>query len=796
MRSCQSCNVFVVISDSDMHVGIGTNPKTGQSTLTDAHNQFRPLPVPPDQNALVTSRHNNDGTSLRSTTRPYQFNKSNSLGNLSFINVVGLPCHPRQTSVPSSTTRKGTNGTILPIHCRNASEPTTKVPQHMSLTNNVHGTAVKGGTYAEPSWSGTPRLSGVPSSLTPRDQTVARPNYAGTTLGTDANQTRDNVSNVNVNFYRAVPMNVMSSVPTIECLNNQTAKNVSNVQIMPLSGSGTDRNSGGTSVGVCRTSITSCQVTVEQSPTHVISSSANETVSNVYLPSRTVAQRTFTSTEAQTDDSSLGYGDVGNNKERRRRERRERRHNRRANPVQSRPTTGETSLQNSSSSTLPDILDSHLPPPYTTHPNTLQRSQVAPIPPPLRTIPHLGMVPQPLLIPSQQILGSLVPAPSVGAGLMPHPRPRTALQSTVSNSGVPHVSYPPSNVISGQIPIVRNVPENSSGFRYALPVGQFSRDHFSEETPKSCCGVLTWKPGSLKWLLASVALVAVGCVLVGTALGTMRPAGRDHFTIALLMIGIGIVLVTISGIAWRLASQNATSCRTMLGIGSLESVDVCTRRFVPRLPPTYGRPHHPYAAMMYPEFQYRPPPPTYQASMQEYRLRLLLIDRGGTPQIQSGAQNAVAPPPTYRSHSGSLIRDQASTRNDATWSEYSCPPSYRSQAQLGSIADSISVHTRDPSLTVSERANDTNVEVVSILREAQEEVNLEGTKTEQETNRYKLILEDCGGSFETDKEDNLVTIVQTDERSPVIVTVSGSSSTDNTSSSNKLPSEIQILAHL
>ena len=33
-------------------------------------------------------------------------------------------------------------------------------------------------------------------------------------------------------------------------------------------------------------------------------------------------------------------------------------------------------------------------------------------------------------------------------------------------------------------------------------------------------------------------------------------------------------------------------------------------------------------AMMYSDFTYRPPPPSYQASMQEYRLRLLLLDRG------------------------------------------------------------------------------------------------------------------------------------------------------------------------
>ncbi|XP_044759953.1 uncharacterized protein LOC123317464 [Coccinella septempunctata] len=816
-----------------MQVGIGIDQKNCRSSLDDgkqSNDELRASFIPSsNRNALgfsLDNESNSDASvsaNLRNPPRPYPFNKSTSLGNLSFINVVGLPpCHPRQTSVPSSTTSKNKTSTIHPFHARNASEPQTtpvKVPQ-LQLPNNVNvgtninlgGTATMTAVKAEPTWN----HCGASNST---DFRLSSPSSIGQNLGTEiwnknslvvpARPTdgshiniNDNVSNVNVNFYRAVPMNVMSSVPTIECSNNQTAKNVSNVQIMPLSGSIADRNSSSTS-SPCRTSITSCRVTVqtEQPPTQLISPSTTETVSSVYLPSR-VAQRTFTSTEAQTDDSSLGYGELSNNKDRRRRERRERRHNRRTNPVHSR-SVGENGVNNGNPSTLPDILDSHLPPPYTSHPNTLQRNQVMANhqpPPGVRVLPHLGMIPQTVIMPPPQMLGGMIPPQPVAPNMIPHPRPRNALQSSVSNSGLPHVSYPPPNVISGQIPVVQNAAENNSGFRFALPVGQFSRDHFTEESPKSCCGVLTWKPGSLKWLIASVALVAVGCVLVGTALGTMRPAGRDHFTIALLMIGIGIVLVTISGVAWRLASQNATSCRTMLGIGSLESVDVCTRRFVPRLPPTYGRPHHPYAAMMYPEFQYRPPPPTYQASMQEYRLRLLLIDRGNTPQIQAGVQNTVSPPPTYRSHSGSLIRDQTSVRNETAWSEYSCPPSYRSQAQLGTIEDSISVHTRDPSLVASERAIENNVEVVNILREPQEVANLDGvvgldSKVEN-SNQYKLILEDCGGSFENDKDDNLVTIVQTDERNPVIVTVSGNSSTDSTSSSNKLPSEIQILAHL
>lgn len=63
------------------------------------------------------------------------------------------------------------------------------------------------------------------------------------------------------------------------------------------------------------------------------------------------------------------------------------------------------------------------------------------------------------------------------------------------------------------------------------------RGRFSEDPPKGCCGLLAWKPGSLRWFIALIALVAVCCVLVGTALGAMRPAGRDHLTVSLLMIG-------------------------------------------------------------------------------------------------------------------------------------------------------------------------------------------------------------------------------------------------------------------
>ena len=56
--------------------------------------------------------------------------------------------------------------------------------------------------------------------------------------------------------------------------------------------------------------------------------------------------------------------------------------------------------------------------------------------------------------------------------------------------------------------------------------------------------------------------------------------------------------------------------------------------------------------MVYPEFQFRPPPPSYHASMQAYRLGLLL-DRHGGP-AGTGTGTALSPPPSYRPPAATL----------------------------------------------------------------------------------------------------------------------------------------------
>ncbi|XP_058066156.1 uncharacterized protein LOC131215776 [Anopheles bellator] len=232
---------------------------------------------------------------------------------------------------------------------------------------------------------------------------------------------------------------------------------------------------------------------------------------------------------------------------------------------------------------IPDILHSHLPPPYTTLP--------------------LG-------------------ATMVPAAMLPANAAAAAAAIPVRASDDCRYTFP--------IPIMRSSP--------------------SERSRKGCCG--HWFAGPpLRALIAVVALGGVACALGGAALGATGLAGSptSHLTAALLMIGVGVILVTVSGAAWRMTAPGAPPC---LGLGSTVDLGRCSRRPCGRGGST---PH----GLLYPEFQHRPPPPSYQASMQEYRLRLLLLDR----DRQSGRMRSTAsPPPTYRSNVGSLLRIPLSSR--------------------------------------------------------------------------------------------------------------------------------------
>lgn len=329
-------------------------------------------------------------------------------------NVVGLPVHSRSGSNLSN----GRADIALPAHPRSASETTNVFVQHQlgnhfrSVSNlatqtpgpipvhprqNSSGSLPPRGASEPPinithcSESSEPRSLLVPASGT--DLNIQVRSNSEAKIQEDSAQTRvpslPNVSNVNVNFYRAVPVNVVSSVPTIQCLNSieDTVNNVSNVHI------------------------------VQAMPTTIPSVSISQAVE---APSFEVRTRTFTSTEAQTDDTTVGalvtptpvpQPPVQTTREQRRRERRERRHQRRINST----SHQHPQPQWPQNDRLPDLLNSHLPPPYTTLPSSLP-SPVTTIVPPIVPNPtpnpipfHPGVVPgQVPLVPGQV---PLVPGP-------------------------------------------------------------------------------------------------------------------------------------------------------------------------------------------------------------------------------------------------------------------------------------------------------------------------------------------------------------------------------------------------
>lgn len=172
-----------------------------------------------------------------------------------------------------------------------------------------------------------------------------------------------------------------------------------------------------------------------------------------------------------------------------------------------------------------------------------------------------------------------------------------------------------------------------------------------------------------------------------------------------------------------------------------------------------------------------------------------------------------------------VFRAPLSNRRDAALSEYSCPPSYRSQNSTANRQHnnhplvhhhhhnhSSVLHSREQSLSISEtNSGEGVVNVVNILGSAVDDdialdnITLDSLKMEPDTNdinhTIRMLPKDSTtiDELEGTKDGNLVTIVQTSDQSPVIVTVSGSSHIDspnNTVQVTDIPSEMEILAHL
>lgn len=435
--------------------------------------------------------------------------------SLNAANIVGLPSsHARYPSAPFSTAG-------YPQHFRNTSEPSqqilrystgqpaflqnassqieqqinhfrsSSVPKSMTLVSKYDVTASSGAP-------GSVRIKG-PSVLQQVPMgygapLVNTPNHNVRVVPTKSPSAANcgNISNVNVNFYRAVPVNVVSSVPTIHCLNtlsNDQGNSVSNVQVLPLGNGGhpsaasgsasvasfvsnvehqsvltgrgdgvTVHNTNPVRVDTLNPMMRANVVSIQNgaSAEALAQSGAGRLITTTAqintAPNPNIARtRTFTSTEAQTDEilPATQPPQPPSVREQRRRDRRERRQNRRP-PRTTNDTSTQAGGQEMQENRLPDILNSHLPPPYSTLPNGQMASMAPPLPPQI-------LPPPPAMIPGGPVLQTVVPnGMAASAFVFPAPQQMAPLMQ----SGAP-------------VPVA--VPASGSGFRFGFPVNGFRR---------------------------------------------------------------------------------------------------------------------------------------------------------------------------------------------------------------------------------------------------------------------------------------------------------------------------------
>ena len=94
----------------------------------------------------------------------------------------------------------------------------------------------------------------------------------------------------------------------------------------------------------------------------------------------------------------------------------------------------------------------------------------------------------------------------------------------------------------------------------------------------------------------------------------------------------------------------------------------------------------PSPGVLYPEFRYRRPPPSYTASMQDYQHQMMiaqLLDDGRIQLQGDGYALPNSPPPTYRSHASTVrggmhITFPPTPQGGGEYYPSSRPPTYRS----------------------------------------------------------------------------------------------------------------------
>lgn len=183
--------------------------------------------------------------------------------------------------------------------------------------------------------------------------------------------------------------------------------------------------------------------------------------------------------------------------------------------------------------------------------------------------------------------------------------------------------------------------------------------------------------------------------MTGIVLAALHAAGNSFLFLAIMFIGLGVLLVVVVGVGWKCTPRGHEPLHALFHLGEFR-----TRRSGRRRRTHRHRDGRWYGGAMYPEFQYRRPPPSYNASMQEYQQQTQLAaqqpqqtpdlyDPNNLPDEDYSLPSS--PPPSYRSRASTVRAGIQITFPPNQGGDYpdSRPPTYRSHAGPGRTRPSL-----------------------------------------------------------------------------------------------------------
>ncbi|KAK7003507.1 hypothetical protein BgiMline_004966 [Biomphalaria glabrata] len=188
-----------------------------------------------------------------------------------------------------------------------------------------------------------------------------------------------------------------------------------------------------------------------------------------------------------------------------------------------------------------------------------------------------------------------------------------------------------------------------------------------------CVVVIT----TFRWVLVVLSILGVFCVVTGIVLAAIRSAGNSFLFLAIMFIGLGVLLVIVVGVGWKCTPRGHEPLHALFGIGTFRHGHSRTRH--PRR--HRNRDGNWFGGYLYPEFQYRCPPPSYAASMQDYQSQGLSEQDISSTSVTSVIYDAPSsPPPSYRSRASTAHSGIHITFDHEGDLPNSRPPTYRSRA--------------------------------------------------------------------------------------------------------------------